>query len=240
MNIIDYVLIGIVFLYALIGFATGTLAQFCGLLGILVSLSAGYLFYKNTGNLFILPLVFIAASIIFKIVLYIIKKIYFSFQGKKPVISKPSRIFGSVIGLSKGTAFSFVILVFAYALSGLVAKISPKTEGYLDKSFFYSYIKQNDLLPGLKMVKNIHFANKLLTENANLRSPETVEIIRNLQENPSFKTLLSDNQLQESLKNKNYKELLSNPKFQELLKDRELLKQIYSIDYESIYNKQTR
>jgi len=100
MNIFDYILIGIVSLFALIGFAAGTLSQFLGILVIIISLSLGYLFFEKTGNLLLLPLVLFLSAIASKVVMYVLKRIYFSKQETKPKLSFSSRVLGGLIGLT--------------------------------------------------------------------------------------------------------------------------------------------
>lgn len=240
MNIIDYILIGIVFLYALIGFASGMLRQVCGLLCIILSLFAGYLFYKKTGYLLLLPVSIIAAAIICNIVMYIcvIKRVRPGSRKEKPKISLSSRIGGVLIGGFKGTALALMVLICSYLFMGIFIRASPAISGQLEGSFFYSYLEQRNLLPGIRVAKNVYFASKLLSENLTVDLPENDEIIRKLKKNPSYRAVLKDRELQQSIQNKDYKRVLSDPEFLKLLKDKDFLNQIYSIDYEDIYKKQ--
>ena len=238
MNIIDCILVGAVFLFALVGFAAGMLKQFLGILGIIVSLFAGYLFYKNTGNLLLVAVVIAVAGLIFKIAIYVIKKIYFNLRKEKERISLYSRMGGMLIGGFKGAAYVFIVLICIYSFEGIVGAASPDIARYFEDSFFYSYLKQGNLLSGAPLLKKIHFASKLISKKAAGNLLENDAAIYKLRQNPSVKAVLEDKELQQSMQNKDYGRILSNPKFIELLRDKEFLNQIASVDYENIYKQQ--
>lgn len=238
MNIIDYILIGIVFVCALIGFATGMLRQLCGLFRIIFSLFVGYLFYKKTGNLLLLPVVVIATGIIFSVIVYIIRKVHRGWQKEKPKTSLFSRVGGGLTGGFKGMALACIALICMYLFTGVFIGINPAISEYVENSYFHSCLKQRNLLPATGVLRNIYFAGKLLNEDLIVELSENSEIISRLRKNPSIRAILKDEKLQQSIQNKDYKELFSNPKFLKLFKDKDFLNQIYSIDYEDIYNKQ--
>ncbi len=238
MNIIDYILTGIVFLYALFGFAIGIIKQLFGLLSIAFSLLAGALFYIKTGNFLLLPVVIIAAGITFKVAIYVIKKMCFDPESEKPKISLPSRIGGGLIGGFKGAVFVFIILLCLNLSMGFSGPRSTAIYKRIKRSFFYSCISENNLLLNIKITRNIHFASKLLKENQTIILPDDDEGIRKLKENPLFKAVANDKDLQESIQNKDYKKILFNSNVRKLLNDKDFIKQMCAIDYEAIYNQQ--
>lgn len=238
MNLIDYISLGIVFLSALFGFAVGMIRQLLGLLGIAFSLIIGVLFYRKTGNLLLLPVVIITAGIIFKVIIHVIKKMCSDPGSEKPKISLPSRIGGGLIGSFKGAVLVFITLLCINLFMGISGRENTAISKRIAGSFFYSCVNENNLLLDIKVTRNIYFASKLVKENQTIVLPENDEGIRKLKENPSFKAIANDNDLQESIQNKDYRKVLSNPNIRKLLNDKELLKQIYSIDYEAIYNQQ--
>ena len=239
MNIIDYMLIGIVFLYALMGFASGTLAQLCSLANIILSLLAGYLFYAKTGNLFLVPIIIFAVAVVIKIIIYNIRKVFFKPEEGKKELSFSSRTGGASIASLKGIVAAYILLICIYLSSGILAKFSPAIEEHLQNSLFYSRVKEHELLPRKRTAKNIYFAGKLVGENLMEKLSGNEEIIRKLEENPSFDAVLKDEKLQEDIQKKDYRKIVSHPKFLNLLKDKDFLDQIQSIDFEDIYKQET-
>lgn len=223
MNALDWILVGIVFVYAVIGFATGMLSQVCGLLGIILSLFLGYIFYAKTGNLLLLPVVIIGTAVAFKILLYLIRLVYFSVRKAKPTRSFLSRMAGGIIASCKGLAFAYIGLICLYLLATIFTATNPAIIGYAEGSLIYSYCVRHNLLPGTKIIERISKA----TSNQ--------EVFSNLKNNPSFRAILDDTQLQQYLRNKDYKKVFQDPEFRNLLKDKDFLRRIYSIDYEDAY-----
>jgi uncharacterized membrane protein required for colicin V production len=238
MNVVDYILIGIVLLYALFGFVSGLLTQICGLLSIIFSLSVGYLFYEWTGNLLFSSLILIAALIGFRILIHIIKRIYFGLRKKRPKLSFNSRILGGLIGSFKGGACASMALIFVYLFSGILGKVAPAITEHLEKSLFYSHLRQLKLLSSVGTFKNIYFASKLLGEDLDIKLSDNYPVLDELRNNPSFRAILEDEELLQSIQDKDYKKVLSHPKFLNLLNDKDFLRIISSIDYETIYEEQ--
>ncbi len=238
MNIIDYIFVGAVFFFAVVGFAAGVLRQFLGVLGVIVSLFVGYLFYKNTGNLLFVTVVIVAAGVIFKIIVYAIRKIYFILRKEKEKISFCSRMGGLLIGGFKGAVYVFIVLVCVYLFEGIVRTANPGIAGHFEDSLFYSYFKQSNLLSNVGPLRKIHFACKLISKKSvgNLLANDAA--IYKLRQNPSVKAVLEDKELQQDMQNKDYRRILSNSKFIELLRDKEFLNLISSVDYEDIYKQQ--
>ena len=239
MNVVDYILIGVVSFYTLFGFIMGLMEQLLGLLGVMFSLLAGYLFYQKTGNFFLSPIVVIIVGIIFKIIVSLIKKMCSESKSEKSGISFTSRIGGGLIGAFKGAVSVFIALLCISLFLGIFNRegtaISEKIEG----SFFYSYVNENNSFSNIEVIRNIYFAGKLLKENHTIVLQENDEVVRKLKENPSFNAIVNDPALRESIQNKDYKKVLSNANFRKLLNDKDFLKQICNIDYEAIYKEQT-
>ena len=237
MNIIDYILLGIVILYALLGLATGTLSQILSLITLAISVIAGYLYYEKYGNLLLLPVVLIVTAIVSKIFIHILRKILLSRPHDKGSISFPSRLLGSLISGFKGIIFALIILSSLHLFGGFWKKINPYLDEYLLKSFFYQKFKSAMEFTGSEVATKVHYANKILNEEVKQPSPEVEEVLSELKENPSFSALLEDKQLMNDIQNKQYKKVLTNPKFLSLLKDKDFVQKLYSIDFEELYNK---
>ena len=237
MNIIDYILLGIVILYALLGFATGALSQVLSLLAMVISIAAGYLFYVKTGNLLLLPLVLLITAIVSKILIHILRRIFISKPHERGYIFFPSRLLGSLISGLKGVVFALIILSSLHIFGNFWKKINPYLSEYLSSSFFYNRFKSSMEFTGSEVAKKVHFANKILSEEVKEPSPEVEEALSGLKENPSFSALLEDKELLKNIQNKEYKKVLTNPRFLGLLKDKDFVQKLYSIDFEELYNK---
>jgi len=237
MNVLDYVLIGVVSFHAFIGFAAGTLSQFLGILVILFSIAAGYLFYDKTGDLLLLPLVLLGAAVVAKISIYILKKLFLGIKSGKRGVSFGSRIIGALIGVTKGAFFTIILILCLHSFSGFLKKINPAVEIYLANSYLCGKLREGVEFLGIDLVNKIDFAQKILNEDIEGKKIENEEILVELKENTSFKAVLEDEELLKKIRNEQYREVLTDPKFTKLLKDKEFIKKIYNIDYEAIYNR---
>jgi len=226
MNIIDYILLTIILLYVLLGFARGILVQLLGFVELGFALFCGYLFHQRSGNLFLMSAVIICAGIIFKIAVYFIKKIFFKLRKVKPRLTFISRITAAALGGLWAMALVFVILLGVYASSGVLFLASPAARNYFNNSFLYSYLERSNIFSNITMVRRINLAGRLLYTGLKGNTLHRQEIISKLQEIPSFRAALEDKEFVQSIRNKNYEKVLSNPKFLKLLQNKELLDQL--------------
>ena len=229
MNIIDYILLTVILLYVLMGFARGVLAQLLGFAGLGFALFCGYLFHQTSGNLFLMSAVIIVAGIIFKIVVYIIKKVFFKLRKVKPRLTFISRITAGALSGLWAMALVFVILLGVYASSGVLFLASPAAGNYFNNSFLYSYLERNNIFSNITMARRINFSGRLLYTGLKGNTLYRQELISRLQEIPSFRAALKDKELVQNIRDKNYKKVLSNPKFLKLLQDKGLFDQLLCI-----------
>ncbi len=238
MNVIDYLLIGIICVFTLVGFLTGILGQILDIVGMGLSLYGGYLFYLKGGSLFYVPLVIIAIAIIFKIIIKVVKSVYFTSPSDSPRISLLSRMGGGVVGALKGVIFSLFIFIGIYFFSFTLLDKSTYLSISLRESFYYSFIKENNLLPGIGIIETADDANIILDTYSKNKLSLAKETLEELRDNPSFQEILKDKRLLESIRNRDYKALLSNPKFLNLLKDQDFLNKLSEIVSEQFKFKQ--
>ena len=238
MNVIDYLLTGIICVYTLLGFLTGLLGQILGIVGITLSLYGGYLFYLRGGNLFYVPLVIIAIAVVFKVIIKVVKSVYLISPSDNPRISLLSRVGGGVVGVLKGFIFSLVILISLHFLSFTILDKNTYLSRSLQESLFYSFLKENNLLPGIGIIRTEDDANIILDTYSRNKPSLTEETLEELRDNPSFQEILKDRNLLESIRNRDYKAVLSSPRFLNLLKDEDFLNKLSEIISEQLRLKQ--
>jgi len=228
-NIIDYIFIGMILVYGLIGFLSGLLTQILGWVELVAVALTGYLFYKVNGNLLILPLVVIAAAVLFMIIARVVKSLYFSPSDEGRKISSYSRTLGAVAGGLRGVLVGGFYLVSVYMLSVMLLNNSAFTNNFIKHSFFCSLIHDHDLIGSLNIVEALAKNKDIFTTDKNNNIMVNKNIIEKLQNNPSFKALLEDKDIINSIKTKNYNKLLFNPKFIKLISDKEFVRQMKSV-----------
>jgi len=229
-NIIDYIFIGIVFVYGIIGLLSGFLTQVLSWVELAAVAFVGYLFYKVNGNLLILPLVIIAAAVLFMIIARVIKSLYLGPRGEGKKIPSYSRIFGAVAGGLRGIVVGGFCLTSVYMLSVALLNSSAFTNNFIRHSFFCSFIRDHDLTGNLNIIEALARNNNIFATDKNSNNlVVNKEIIDKLQDIPSFKALLEDKSVINSIKNKDYNKLLSNPKFIKLISDKEFVTQMKSV-----------
>ena len=228
-NIIDYIFIGMVLVYGLIGFLSGFLTQILGWVRLAAVALTGYLFYKVNGNLLILPLVVIAAAVLFMIIARVVRSLCFSPGDEGRKISFYSRTLGAAAGGLRGALVGGFYLVSVYMLSVMLLNNSTFTNNFIKHSFFCSLIHGHDLIGSLNIVEALAKNKDIFTTDKDNKIMVNKNIIEKLQNNSSFKVLLEDKDIMNSIKNKDYNKLLSSPKFISLINDKEFLKQMESV-----------
>ncbi|MFC1599157.1 hypothetical protein ACFL2W_00035, partial [Candidatus Omnitrophota bacterium] len=154
-------------------------------------------------------------------------------------VSSPSRLAGALVGAAKGIFFAILVLVSLHVFAGFLKKINPSIETYLRDSYFCVKLREGVELFGVDAVDKLYYANKLLSEDLDVKKVNDEEVLLELRENPSIKAILQDKQLMKKIQDKQYREVLTDPKFSSLLKDKEFIKMMYSIDYEALYKRIT-
>ncbi len=220
MNTLDYILGGIVFFCLFLGVLSGILKQILGILCWGLSFYGGYLFYEKGGSLFYVPLVIIGIAIVFKITTKVIKSIFFPYKERR--ISFCSRLGGAFIGGLKGVCFVFLLLIIIHFFSHTLLSNNDYLRNYLGGSFFYSFLKNNNLL-GISIIGGEKDGSIISDKNFQNKLFQDEEFLNILRNNPSLKEILEDEELVESIRKKDYKVLLSNPKFFNLFRDKKFL-----------------
>ena len=228
-NVIDYIFIGAVIVYMLFGFLSGLGMQILGWVELAVAALAGYLFYRINGNILLLPLIVIASGILFAVIIKIIRTLYLNFSGRERRILLSSRVLGALVGGLRGVVIGGFYLVSIYVFSIVFLNNSLFTNKFVKPSFFCSFIHRHNLIGSLRFVEAFNKNGGIFKRDKNGNITVNKEITERLQKVPSFKALLKDKDIMNSIKNKDYKKLLSNPKFIRLFKDKEFLKQLKSI-----------
>jgi uncharacterized membrane protein required for colicin V production len=240
MNVIDYILIIIVFLYTVSGIAKGLRKQLYSLLSMLLGVIVGYLFYKRTMNVFSFFVVFIIAKLVFSIIFYGLDKFYFRSRKELPKVSAAQRLGGGLIGGFKGVVTAVVLLLCLHIAVSFLGSSNSAFVEYIDGSFFYRFFMDSPMLPNVSVANNLYYAGKLLNEHSKRDSFVNDDVMQRLQNNSSFQSVLQDKDLLEHLQQKDYTAVLSDPKFHNLLKDKEFLHLISALDFEKIYNTKGR
>jgi len=237
LNIVDYIFIGMVLIYVLFGFSSGLLIQVLGWIEIAVVALTGYLFYKTNSNLLLLPLVVIATAVLFMIIMRVIKSLYFSpYDGEKSSLSYSSRILGGIAGGIKGALIGGFCLVSVYMLSFALFSNSAFTNNFIKHSFFCSFLQKHKLGSDLNIVNILGEHSDIFTTGTGKNISLNKNIMEKLQNNPSFKALLEDKDIINSIKTKDYNKLLFNPKLIKLINDKEFLRQMKSVISEDSNN----
>jgi len=218
-----------VLVYGLIGFLNGFLIQILGWVELVAVALTGYLFYKVNGNLLILPLVVIAAAVLFMIIARVVKSLYFSPSDEGRKISSYSRTLGAVAGGLRGALVGVFYLVSVYMLSVMFFNNSAFTNNFIKHSFFCSLIHDHNSIGNLNIVEDLSENNGILNTDKNNNLMVNREIVDKLQNIPAFKALLEDKDIINSIKRKDYNKLLFNPKFIRLFNDKEFVRQMKSI-----------
>lgn len=228
-NVIDYIFIGIIIIYGLIGFLSGLLIQVLGWIELAAVILAGYLFYKINGNLLLLPLFVIATAVAFMIIVRLIKSLYLGPRDGGRKLLPYSRVLGAVLGGLRGAVVGGFYLVSVYMLSVAILNNSPFTNNFIKHSFFCSFIRHHDLTGNINIMEALGGNNNIFTTDKDNNLLVNKNIIEKLQNNPSFKALLEDKDIINSIKNRDYKRLFSNSKFIKLMSDKEFLSQMKSV-----------
>jgi len=236
MDIIDWFLVGVVLIFALLGYASGALRQILKLLGLALSIFVGFLVYITFENLLLVPVAVILTSIAFSITVYIVKKIFPPRPDWIPEYSVSSRITGALIAGLKGTAIVFIFLASLHLSLGFLNRMTPVISDNLEKSLFYNQFKKFSSLSSNKAIRNIYYIGEMTKKGQKTAVGNYTNVLKDLRNNPKLKSILRDSELMKKIQSQDFKGVLSDKKFLELLNDKEFLHHMHNIDLESVYN----
>jgi len=228
MNIIDVILIGIVAGFFLTGYIRGLFGQALDVLCFIVAAAAAYVCYKNNGSLLGITLVFTFTNLGLGLVFWLLPKLLHK-KATRP--SFTYRMAGGVIGGFEGIIFALVTLISLHFLSGAIARVNPLIAESLEASSFYARYKAISMSSRIPLVKEIYRMGELSQGKPGgiVLNPQAV---RQLERNPSIQAVLEDEQLAQSIKQRDYGKIISHPKFINILNDKELVKQLMTIGIE--------
>ena len=222
MNKLDAVLIGVVGLSSLIGYSKGFIREAFGIVSVIISALAAYIYFKSGGSLLFLFLVFILVNIGLHAAFWAVKRSLKQGDGKP---SFSYRLGGGAIGFFKGALFALIALAALRFFSGMINTAIGDINKYTETSVLYDrYREITRVFNGPRIQET---AESLKEKQGPLTlSPETVTT---LIKNDSVKAILEDQQLKENIRQKDYAKILGNPKFLNLLNDKEFLKQVIAL-----------
>ena len=143
MNVLDYILIAILVIFTIRGFARGLINEIFGIGSLIISLLMAVLFYQKMGEIYarsMNPLlakilgfltVFICVFILIKIVQMLMKTL---FSG--PILKSLDKTLGLLLGFAEGGALVFLILAAMVEVNGTIDS-SALREG----SAVYSFVE---------------------------------------------------------------------------------------------------
>jgi len=225
MNKLDVILIAIVVIYFLAGYLRGFLRQVLGIASFVISIAIAFVYYKSGGGLLKVTFVFIVTNFALGVVFWVWRK-FLRKEGYR--FSFFSRVAGGIIGSLNGIIIALVILVFLHILNGVIQASNPAIAQLLENSFFYSRYKEISRASKIPGAKEAYRIGELLKgkQGGVVLDPQTAS---EFYENASIKALLKDQQLLESIQQRDFGKIISNPKFIKILNDKELLKQLMKV-----------
>ncbi|MBQ6028324.1 MAG: CvpA family protein [Treponema sp.] len=143
MNVLDYILIAILLIFTIRGFARGMINEVFGVASLVIPLFLSVLFYKKMGDVFaqsMNPLaakilgffaVFICSFVLLKIIQLLVKTV---FSG--PILKSLDKTLGLLLGFAEGGALVFLILVAMVEVNGTI-----DTSALREKSVVYSIVE---------------------------------------------------------------------------------------------------
>lgn len=219
MNKLDAVLIGVMAVSSLIGYSKGFIKEAFGIVSVIISALAAYIYFKSGGSLLFLFLVFILVNAGLHAAFWAVKR------SLKQGDDKPSfsyRLGGGVIGFFKGVLFALIALVALRFVSGMINTAISDINKYTETSVLYDrYREMTRAFNGPRIQETVESLKE--KQGPFTLPPETVAT---LIKNDSVKAILGDQQLKENIRQKDYAKILSNPKFLNLLNNKEFLRQV--------------
>lgn len=127
MNVLDYILIAILLIFTIRGFARGLINEIFGIGSFIIPLFLSVLFYSKMGKVYAASMnplvanilgfltVFICSFVLIKIIQTLVKTI---FSG--PILNSLDKTLGLLMGFAEGGALVFLILVAMVEINGTI------------------------------------------------------------------------------------------------------------------------
>ena len=127
MNVLDYILIAILIIFTIRGFARGLINEIFGIGSLIIPLFLSVLFFQKMGKIYASSMdplvanilgfftVFICSFVLLKIIQALVKTI---FSG--PILNSLDKTLGLLMGFAEGGALVFLILVAMVEINGTI------------------------------------------------------------------------------------------------------------------------
>ncbi|MBO4547042.1 MAG: CvpA family protein [Treponema sp.] len=127
MNVLDYILIAILLIFTIRGFARGMINEIFGIGSLIIPLFLSVLFFQKMGKVYASSMdplvanilgfltVFICSFVLVKIIQTLVKTI---FSG--PILNSLDKTLGLLLGFAEGGALVFLILVAMVEINGTI------------------------------------------------------------------------------------------------------------------------
>ena len=127
MNVLDYILIAILIIFTIRGFARGLINEIFGIGSLIIPLFLSVLFFQKMGKVYASSMdplvanilgfltVFICSFVLVKIIQTLVKTI---FSG--PILNSLDKTLGLLLGFAEGGALVFLILVAMVEINGTI------------------------------------------------------------------------------------------------------------------------
>ncbi|MBR5965554.1 MAG: CvpA family protein [Treponema sp.] len=127
MNVLDYILIAILLIFTIRGFARGMINEIFGIGSLIIPLFLSVLFFQKMGKIYASSMdplvanilgfftVFICSFVLLKIIQALVKTI---FSG--PILNSLDKTLGLLLGFAEGGALVFLILVAMVEINGTI------------------------------------------------------------------------------------------------------------------------
>ena len=221
MNKFDAVLIGAVAMSSIIGYSKGFVKEALGIVSLIISALAAYIYFKSGGSLLFLFQIFILVNIGLHLAFWVAKK---SLKQGDAKLSFYCRIGGGVIGFFKGAVFVLIVLAALRFFGAMITTAVGGIDKYTQTSTLYK----------ISRVFNWPRVQETAESSQERQKPFTLppEAVAALIKNDSVRAVVEDEQLKEYIRQKDYRKIISNPKFLNLLNDKEFLKQATALGLE--------
>lgn len=221
MNKFDAVLIGALAVSSIIGYSKGFVKEAFGIVSLIISALAAYIYFKSGGSLFFLFQIFILVNIGLHLAFWVVKK---SLKQGDAKLSLSCRLGGGVIGFFKGAVFVLIVLAALRFFGAMITTAVGGINKYTQTSTLYR----------ISRVFNWPPVRETAESSQERQGPFTLppEAVAALIKNDSVRAIVEDEQLKEYIRQKDYRKILSNPKFLNLLNDKEFLKQATALGLE--------
>ncbi|MDP8217373.1 MAG: CvpA family protein [Candidatus Theseobacter exili] len=231
-NIIDWIFIAVLVIFALVGIIKGAILQLFNLVGLILAILVPVYFCddvtalfssgSNTANTIV--------SIITWLVMFGIILILFHYLGKtlrKAIHGKTGRrwldrIFGALFASIKG----FLIIAIPVFIIGIIPEsVSPDIVSFrqqLAESKIAAFFLNHNLLDKLNVHGNIQRISESMDSESQLEDLIGEEKVEYLLHNEDFQQIMNDDVLIETLREGNYLAFIADSRVRRLMKDKDV------------------